>query len=185
MQMQLKKDQFDFRTEGPPKRCCHLCEQDFTDWHVAPEVWQQLPEDARQLELCVEDFRLLLRESGQDPDQFPISHEAWEWRRANWEHAKDEPADCAHISFEVPDDAPVGGETMWCQVVRQQGENTYVVRLLNQGVFREDVERGDRFLAELTDTVHGITGRPLFRPVRRLPRPAARRRQRKCKSQRG
>lgn len=185
MQKQLKKDQFDFRTEGPPKRYCHRCEQDFTDWHVAPEVWQQLPEDVRRLELCVDDFRALLRASGQDPEQIPVSHEPWEWRQKGWEHAKDNPADWAHVSFKTPPGSPVGGETMWCQVLRRQGENAFVVSLLNDSIFLDDVDFGDHYLVEHDGTLHGITGRPLFFPVRRLPRPAARRRQRKCKSKRG
>lgn len=55
------QQQFNFRTDGPPKPYCHVCSTLFQDWAVSDEDWRKIPEMYWPCQLCEEDYRQLLR----------------------------------------------------------------------------------------------------------------------------
>jgi len=135
-------------------------------WHVPNEKWNLLPKNHWRQELCVKDFRRLLREAGHDPQGIPISYQPWRNKLEAWHNSSKAPPNHVHIHFSHPE--PSVPETMWCEVLSQHVSG-YMVRLWNNSIFEAALKRGSLLLAYWDQqTVHGLTGRPLLVPIRRL-----------------
>jgi hypothetical protein len=162
------KSQFDFRTDGPPLCCCDLCGRKFKAWEVTAQEWKLIPPRIQKREICEEDYLTLVEKAGHDPSKINITHQTWDRMLAGWAETKDAPAHHAKIYFEAQD-SKMPSESMWCEVLQQQANGQYVVRLQNTSFFSKTAKLGALYLASWDGgTVHGISGRPLFTPIRHL-----------------
>lgn len=163
------EQQFDFRTDGPPKPRCSVCSKRFEDWAAPDEDWRKIPQMYWPCQLCKRDYRKLLRKAGHDPDSVTISDEPWRQRVALWESTRSMPADHVHVLMKKG-----GGndDLREAKVVRQLDPIVHLVHVFKKNVAKRSRSKGTPYLA-CWGKIHyqRDTGRPIMIALRRLPDP--------------
>jgi hypothetical protein len=123
--------------------------------------------------MCENDFLQLLAEAGHDVDSVKITHETWARQQNGWKSRSDAPKHYTHIRFSWD-------EIMWCTVLEVKSDGTYLVQLINTSIFDGRMKKGTYLVAKWNGSLrHGLSGRPMLDPIRRVKAP---RTSRKCRS---
>jgi hypothetical protein len=185
---QRRVQELDFRLEGPPLWTCTRCSQPFRDWTMTDGGGEVHPPEPFHGTLCPEDYLRLLEEEGRNTTGMEPDFEPWRTRQRQWLEDKDMPAPYATLRLPCRLETvgpEVRHELLWCEAQRHLGDLRFLVRLHNSSVAEGRLRKGTYFLAEWDGrTVHGLNGRPIFLPVRRLRPDEARRYRRPAKGKR-
>lgn len=152
---------YDFHKDGPPLKTCAKCNEGFREWDASPNDLRRIPRKLLTPDLCLADFRRLVKEAGHNPASMQFDDRLWKSRLAEWETTREEPLDRVHLR--LPDD----NQVVWCKPVAEDN-GSLVVSLESYRVFKAPFP-GALFSARWDGrTVSGCSGRPVLEPIRRL-----------------
>jgi hypothetical protein len=163
-----RAEKLDFSTSEVPLPHCKLCDQPYQDFRLPPHVWALLPDNYQRVPLCRDDFLRVLREAGHDTSGIEFSDDAWKVKQDLWRQTAQAPKNRTQVRIQLRKDMP--GEIMWCEVLDNMGNGNFIVRLRNTSFIDARLCEGSVIQARWNGSCrHGVSGRPLFEPVRHLP----------------